>query len=847
VAPLRTPRGADASSDEAFARGLASTRERLVVGALAAWMALVVLATLLAWRQYDDAKRQAEHDQRNRAILAGTVFDTYFAGQIGTLQAMAAAPSVRSGEIAKMQAYFALVRPDAGRTFTAGIGWLDRQGYARASSVSLDAPPQSYADRSYFEHVLATGRPYISQALVTRRKPLRRVIVMAVPTRDERNRISGVLTGALLLRPSADNPRSTDLGYAGLEIVDRAGQRLTLQSLERPRNFDLVRTLRSRKEGVLSDTRGLEGAGGHVVAFATSTAPGWTIVIDRPAGAVFASARRSLLIELAATAAAAVLGLVVIAWGRRWSRRQLRDERSRIGAWAVLTRSLNGATDPEEVQDALVVALAAQFPTGIAVTCLWPDEDRSTSAIAVGERSPFSSVDEASVRRLACGIAPDGGVALHDRERVQTELPELAERVRPAPGSVYAEQLRVGGRSAGAVAVVLPLERELGDDDRAVVRAHADQTAEALARIAQHRVERETATVLQRSLLPARLPQSDGIAVAARYRAGGDGVEVGGDWYDVVRRTDGIVHLTVGDVAGHGIPAATLMGQLRTAFSAYAFDHASPSEIVRRVGRHVRGSRMVTMVCVTFDPLTRELTYSSAGHPPPLLIDGRSGALVRLDGRGRPPLGWDSDAVVEDQRLEVGSPATLVLYTDGLVERRDRPIDDGIDRLGALVAASENATPAVTADHVLASVVGPDAEDDAALLLVRLQAAPARIRIEIPAQAPLLGELRRRLRAWLSLRGIEEHEALDIVLAVSEACNNAIEHAYRDEHGTVVLELGHDRTGISIVVEDHGAWRATRTDTTRGRGLAIMQRLMPATTIERGPQGTRVVLRQTPV
>jgi len=844
----RTRRGADPTSDEAFARGLAATRERLVVGALAVWMTLIVLAGLLAWRQYGDAKAQAEHDLRNRAIVAGTVFDTYFAGQIGTLQAMSAAPSVRSGAVDRMRAYFARVQRSSGGTFTAGIGWLDRQGYVRASSSSLANPPQSFADRSYFKQALATGRPFISQALVTRRKPLRRIVVTAVPTRDERNRISGVLTGALLLRPSADNPRTTDLGYAGLEIIDRAGQRLTLQSLARPRNSDLIRTLTRRKEGVLSGTHGLEGDGGHVVAFATSKAPGWTIVIDRPAGAVFAPARRSLLIELGAIAVAGVLGLVVIAWASRWSRRQLREERSRIGAWALLTRSLNAAQHPVEVRNALGTALAAQFPTAVVLAGVWPDDsDRATATIVAGERSRFSIADDASLLSLVRGVAPEGGVALQDRDTLHVEIPGLDDWVRPPPGSLYADRLVVGGRSAGAAAVVLPLERALGDDDRAVIRAHADQAAEALARIAQRRIERETATVLQRSLLPARLPQTDGIAVAARYRAGGDGVEVGGDWYDVVRRMDGIVHLTVGDVAGQGIPAATLMGQLRTAFAAYAFDHTSPSEIVRRVGRHVRGSQMVTMVCVTFDPLTQELTYATAGHPPPLLVDADSGVILRLDEQGQPPLGWDSHAEVGDHRVELAGQATLVLYTDGLVERRDRAIDDGIDRLGALVTASENDSPAAAADHVVTSVVGPDSEDDAALLLVRLQAAPARIRIEIPAQAPLLGELRRRVHAWLSFRGIEKDDALDIVLAVSEACNNAIEHAYRDEQGTVELELRHDHTGISIAVEDHGAWRRTRTDTNRGRGLAIMQRLMPATTIDRGPQGTRVVLRQTPV
>jgi len=817
------------------------------VGALAAWLGVLALAVVLAWRQYDDAKSQAEHDLRNRAIVAGTVFETYFAGRIGTLQAMAAAPSVRSRDVSKMRAYFARAQPPGGDAFTGGIGWLDRQGYPRASNTRLTTPLPSYADRSYFKQVIATGRPFVSQALVTRRKPLRRVIVMAVPTRDPRGKISGVLTGGLLLQPAADNPRTTDLGYAGLEIVDRNGQQLTLQSLARPQNSRLVRTLRQRKQGVLSDAHGLDGAPGHVVAFATSKSPGWTIVIDRPAGSVFASARRSLAIELGAIGAAAILFLVVIAWAGRSSRRQLRDERSRISAWAVLTRSLSAATSFDEVRQAVARALVAQFPASMVLVSLRQGGgDQATSAVA-GMLSPFSTSTSTADRAalIADRLSTTAGIALDDRDSVDAELPEANGWLHPAPGSAYAERLAVGGRTQGSLTVLLPLERALGDDDRAVIRAHADQASEALTRIAQHQIEHETATVLQRSLLPEQLPVVDGVDVAACYRAAGTDVEVGGDWYDVVRRADGIVHLTVGDVAGHGIPAATLMGQLRTAFSAYAFDYTSPSEIVRRVARHVQGPHMVTMVCVTFDPLTRELAYASAGHPPPLVIDEESRAVTRLDGRGRPPLGWDSPTEVADRNVRIPAPATLVLYTDGLVERRGQVIDDGIDRLGALLASDEHDALTAAADHVVGALLGQDAEDDAALLLARLLSTPADVRLELPAEAPLLAELRRRLRSWLSCREIDDEMSGDVVLAVSEACNNAIEHAYGDEQGVVTVDLHHDGSEISITVEDHGEWRESRSDSTRGRGLGIIERLMPATTIERDARGTRVVLRRS--
>jgi anti-sigma regulatory factor (Ser/Thr protein kinase) len=846
VAPLRTGLDRAYASEDAFARGLSSRRGHLAVGALLVWVTLVALAVVLAWRQYDDAKDQVAHDLRNRAVVAGTVFDTYFAGQTGVLQAIAAAPSVRAGDVEKMRPYFRRIQARGAGGFTAGVGWLDRAGYPRASSLPPGRQLPNYADRVYFRRVLQTGLPFISQALVTRRTPLRRVIVTAVPTRDERGRITGVLTGALLLRPSTDNPRTTDLGYAGLEILDRAGQRLTLRSLARPGNEELVRTLRKRKQGVLPDAGGLDGERKHVVAFATSKAPGWTIVIDRSASAVFAPARRSLLIELGAIAAAGALGLVVLAWASRWSRRQLRDERSRIRAWVSLTSALNTATDPGEVREALATALAAQFPTALALVGLWRDEgDEERLSVSAGVRSPFSAVSGTSVEGVLPLLAQTGSLALPDHGAIRDTLPAIERAVRPPPGELYAERI-AGAHAAGAAVVVLPAERTLGDDDRAVVRAHAYQAAEALLRIAQQQIEHETAIVLQRSLLPARLPHADGVTVAACYSAAGAGVEVGGDWYDVVCRSDGIVHLTVGDVAGHGIPAATLMGQLRTAFSAYALDHTSPSEIVRRVARHVRETHMVTMVCVTFDPLTRELADASAGHPPPLLLDAATQTITRLDRPGRPPLGWESSPPpFEDNHIVLTGPATLVLYTDGLVERRDRAIDDGIDALGARVAERVGDDLSATADHFVSGIVGDGAGDDAALLLVEVEAVPARFRLELAADPALLGGLRRRLRAWLSLQQVGQDRSADIVLAVSEACNNAIEHAYLGGKGTVALDLRHDGAEISIAIEDRGVWREPRVDASRGRGLAIMERLMPATTIERGPRGTRVVLRQT--
>ena len=248
-----------------------------------------------------------------RVVLASTVFDTYFAGQLGLLNSIAASPAVVATDQAAMRIYFKRLEGGQAKPFTGGLGWIDREGVSRVSSNRPNgAPPLSVADRSYFKAVVATGGPFVSEGLVARTAN-RRVVIMAVPTRDSAGRLTGVLAGALELKPSPTDQRSIDLGFAGLVILDRAGQQVTLASFARPdeRRHPLPD---QDREGVLTDVRGLDGSSGRVVAYANSKAPGWTTVIDRPASTVFAPARRGLFLELVVIGAAALAVLCIIGW-----------------------------------------------------------------------------------------------------------------------------------------------------------------------------------------------------------------------------------------------------------------------------------------------------------------------------------------------------------------------------------------------------------------------------------------------------------------------------------------------------------------------------------------------------
>ena len=334
--------------------------------------------------------------------------------------------------------------------------------------------------------------------------------------------------------------------------------------------------------------------------------------------------------------------------------------------------------------------------------------------------------------------------------------------------------------AAGTISLVSTSPR-LESAEWALLLSFADQATHALQRAWLFAHEHDLAVRLQRSLLPERLPSRDGLELAGHYRAGEEAVEVGGDWYDAVRRPDGIVHLCVGDVSGKGVGAAVVMSRQRHTFQVYGRELDSPAQIVRRMLQHADTDSMTTLAVVSLDPYTGWLAYSCVGHPPPLLLDRTTGRVTRLDRASAPPIGVAGPSDVVEAVLPLPREAALVLYTDGLVERRGQDIDRAIDVLGELVSEEPDAPPDVLVAQVVAAI-GPT-DDDVALLVASVDAERLAFEVEIPSEPVMLRAVRRRLEAWLMQRHLEHDDIVDVVLAVSEACNNAIEHAYGDDGG----------------------------------------------------------------
>lgn len=365
----------------------------------------------------------------------------------------------------------------------------------------------------------------------------------------------------------------------------------------------------------------------------------------------------------------------------------------------------------------------------------------------------------------------------------------------------------------------------------------------------EQRAEREhrIAETLQRALLPDRLREIPGIELAARY-VPSTRDEVGGDWYDVIPLPNGQVGLAIGDVAGHGLRAASTMGQLRMAVRAYALTEQSPARVMKRVHvlmqAHLPGE-MATLVYLVFDPEYASIRFANAGHPPPLLLpNGQTPAY--LEEALAPPVGAVSnpDVYVEAQQaFPAGS--TLVLFTDGLVERRSASLLDGLKRLRQEASAERDID--TLCDHLLDSFLGSDVEDDVALLILRSVSMAGRpLRLRVPAEPQSLRGLRHAVRRWLREIGAGEDELQAILVACGEASANVIQHAYRAGEGVLELELGMRGTDLEVIVRDTGAWRRSSPNG-GGRGLHLMRGLMDVVEVQRAEEGTvvRMIRRRT--
>ncbi|MEU6664287.1 SpoIIE family protein phosphatase [Streptomyces sp. NPDC046821] len=431
-------------------------------------------------------------------------------------------------------------------------------------------------------------------------------------------------------------------------------------------------------------------------------------------------------------------------------------------------------------------------------------------------------------------------------------LPLLDQVVRSARPRTVKSRKAPGGRSYTftCTPVTVPGADESGTPGVLVFAADVTDHAEAAERLrASERSQRETAVTLQRSLLPQELEQPDDLRIAATYQPGGTEAAVGGDWYDVITLGGGRTALVIGDVMGRGVRAAAVMGQLRTAVRAYARLDLPPHEVLQLLDGlaiEIDANQIATCVYAVHDPNEGRLVYASAGHLP-ILVRDESGTIHRADEPTGPPLGTGGWLHASGS-VPLGPGSTAVMYTDGLVERRDEDIDEGVAALERALGGATG-TPQVVCDRLIrAAGVTADHDDDVAVLVLQ---HPARTgpdgELFRNASLELLGGVEAAPRARAFASGVLASwrfspELHDLgVLAASELVANSL------QHGTPPMRLRLRRTDRRLIIEvtdgdDHlPRRRAAEPADEAGRGIAIIATIASNWGARRTPGGGKAV------
>ena len=353
------------------------------------------------------------------------------------------------------------------------------------------------------------------------------------------------------------------------------------------------------------------------------------------------------------------------------------------------------------------------------------------------------------------------------------------------------------------------------------------------------------ADALQRSLLPKRLPEVAGLASSARYLASPASAQVGGDWYDLIALRDGLAGIVIGDVVGSGLAAAATMARLQNALRVYAVDGLRPSVALERMNGFAREAAdrpAATVLYSIVDPENGRMDLASAGHPPPLIIDPHGDAWF-ADGPTGTPLGVARYPVYEETTISLEPGATVLLYTDGLIERPGVSLDEGLEWLRRHVSSSGDLEDLCSIlPH--ASFHEASQADDVALLAVRLEAVePEPMELTLEAEPESLAYMRRVLERWLRVAGADDAETYEILVACGEACANAVTHAYpAGDTSSYVVEARQRDGVVEIEVRDFGHWR-TRVGS-EGDGLRVISQLADELELDRTATGTVVRMRR---
>lgn len=520
-----------------------------------------------------------------------------------------------------------------------------------------------------------------------------------------------------------------------------------------------------------------------------------------------------------------------------------------------LSAVLLEAEDVQQVSDALLEAFARLSSSVMAGVTVQSDsmnfELFTSPALSVGLGEKY--------RTFQPGHSLPGVVAVRENRPI---IYDGTSDPAPEWAPYAAEAAAVGVRAwhvvpmhddryhaVGSLGVGWGTPHRLVADESDVLREAAKIVSSALRRIQGKQHRRQLLTDFQAQLLQTD-SRSDAAVVAVRYQPANHSLHVGGDWYDVRTTPGDRLAAAVGDVVGHGVPAAATMGQLRSALSFALSGSQSPGQALDQLAtyaRHVNNAACATAAAIILDPTTNTISWATAGHLPVMaVIDGRARLL---DAPHRVALGipWVDQPSGPDPKIALDQTSLVLLYTDGLVERRGEPIDVGLDRLRAALERHQHLNSGALAEALVTDLQPPEGYGDDAVVLVLRTAGQADGHFvdSVRSKPAELRAARARQRDWLRAHGADEADVYDVVLAVSEAMGNAIEHGSASSDSVVGVEMVIVKNHVHVEVSDTGRWsvNAAVTDADdRGRGLKLMHQLMSDVNVAPTNAGTRVTM-----
>ena len=606
------------------------------------------------------------------------------------------------------------------------------------------------------------------------------------------------------------------------------------------------------------DWRGLGDAPGHPPLVDYLAAPlvgrdgsnvGIVQLSDKLDGASFTAEDEAILVQLAQMASATIERLEAFE-GERAARREAQHAEHLQNVLSEASVLFAESFDPLGIPTALVELVVPRFGSLAVVHVIDRDDGLSIGALATAD----PAAREEATRRFAtlrAGRTTPYGIgaviatgqmqvlsdidanALRSVSRDDEQAASVAEVLE---AHAVCLPMSARGRLVGVLSMTRATAYTPQELDLAVDLAR--RAALALDNANRYVFERDLAVTLQRSLLPRTLPAGPGFRAAARYLPGARGTQVGGDWYDVIELGDRLV-LVVGDVMGRGVKAAAVMGQLQATVRAYALEGFGPARILAgldRVALTIEDLDFTTCVVASLHLPTRELCLATAGHLPPVLVSPGSPARL-LDLDPGLPLGVGGGEFVE-QSMVLEEGALVLLYTDGLVETREAPIEHGLDRLvGVLGAAVTSADEAC--ERVLRELGRDgDADDDTAVLAL-LVGQRSDLEVQLPGELSSAGAARHAVRDLLAAGQLDSDVAQ---LLVTELVANAVRHAGPGPVGVRAVVRG---PVLRVEVEDVSERLPAEMSTPpwqqeSGRGLLLVEVLADRWGVEPLPSGKRV-------